>query len=80
MTSAPLIVRDHTGHPIDSGARVGSFRRDVPGTVTGRTADQLLVRHDGDDRDTAYSIAPISGAVPNLFLLNLDRAAAVPAK
>jgi hypothetical protein len=73
-TSSPL-ARDATGYEIYKGDRVGSFHREVPGTVDQRDGDKVLVLHDGDPDPTPYLVGEISNCVPGLFVLNLEAAA-----
>lgn len=81
-------VVDRSGRRLAVGDRVGSWRREVPGTVeavtttrgavsedryTRRSLDVLRVLHDGDTLSTSYSI---EGGRADVFLLNTTARAA----
>jgi hypothetical protein len=70
VASRPAAL-DATGYSLEVGDRVGSFRRDVPGTVAEIGRHLLHVLHDGDAEATTYLIADLSGAAPGVFKLNL---------
>lgn len=72
-------VVDRTGHRLQVGDRVGSWRRDTPGTVLGvewavPAPGPAMVRvlHDGDKLSTSY---PLEGSRADLFLLNVTPSA-----